>query len=245
MQAIIFLSPASVTCLSVLSFLLTRADSQLTALKAALRNSPSHDPVPRDGQTRSSSPSSRHPPRSRSQSGQEIDLKRFLETRVTQAPLTRGSNFDARRAAPWMCGVPNPRDAPPPPADAPPVRRLPGETPVVARRSRRLGARRPQQLGAGRDRLRIMQSGLLGPNGSPYSPAVRVGVNVRSVERLDGGAGPQRSARLATESRGLTAAASSEKLNARWRRTGSSSRSSTRLRWCSTLSFSGSGMFAP
>ena len=159
-----------------------------------------------------------------------------------------------RRAAPWMCGVPNPRDAPPPPRDAPPVPPPPPEKPEVVgetenRRTKVLVCA-PSNSALDEIVLRIMQSGLLGPNGSPYSPTlVRVGVNVHhSVESVSmealvrervGEVGDRVAAAAA-------AAASSEK---KFERALEKDRVKLAILdeaavVCSTLSFSGSGMFA-
>ena len=159
-----------------------------------------------------------------------------------------------RRAAPWMCGVPNPRDAPPPPRDALPVPPPSPEKPEVVgetenRRTKVLVCA-PSNSALDEIVLRIMQSGLLGPSGSPYSPTlVRVGVNVHhSVESVSmealvrervGEVGDKVAAAAA-------AAASSEK---KFERALEKDRVKLAILdeaavVCSTLSFSGSGMFA-
>ena len=151
-----------------------------------------------------------------------------------------------------MCGVPNPRDAPPPPRDAPPVPPPPPEKPEVVgetenRRTKVLVCA-PSNSALDEIVLRIMQSGLLGPNGSPYSPTlVRVGVNVHhSVESVSMEAlVRERVGEVGDKVAGLAAASSEKKFERALEK--------DRVKLaildeaavvCSTLSFSGSGMFA-
>jgi senataxin len=234
----------------------TRADSQLTALKAALEKQPITliQGPPGTGKTRiilsllsvilHAVPGVK--------SGLEIDLRRFLETRDERKPLSPTENASVhRRAAPWMCGASNPRDAPPPPRDAPQIPTPPPEKAEIVgeRENRRTKVLvcAPSNSALDEIVLRIMHSGLLGPNGTSYSPTlVRVGVNVHhSVESVSMEAlVRERVGEVGDLAAG--AAASSEK---KFERALEKDRVKLAILdeaavVCSTLSFSGSGMFA-
>ena len=234
----------------------TRADSQLTALKAALEKQPITliQGPPGTGKTRiilsllsvilHAVPGVK--------SGLEIDLRRFLETRDERKPLSPAENASVhRRAAPWMCGASNPRDAPPPPRDAPQIPTPPPEKAEIVgeRENRRTKVLvcAPSNSALDEIVLRIMHSGLLGPNGTSYSPTlVRVGVNVHhSVESVSMEAlVRERVGEVGDLAAG--AAASSEK---KFERALEKDRVKLAILdeaavVCSTLSFSGSGMFA-
>jgi senataxin len=185
-------------------------------------------------------------------SGLEIDLRRFLETRDERKPLSPAENASVhRRAAPWMCGASNPRDAPPPPRDAPQIPTPPPEKAEIVgeRENRRTKVLvcAPSNSALDEIVLRIMHSGLLGPNGTSYSPTlVRVGVNVHhSVESVSMEAlVRERVGEVGDLAAG--AAASSEK---KFERALEKDRVKLAILdeaavVCSTLSFSGSGMFA-
>ena len=229
------------------------AESQLTALRAALEKQPITliQGPPGTGKTRiilSLLSVILHAVPGAS-SGHELDLKRFLESREERKPLAPSENAAAhRRVMPWLVGASNPRDAPPLPRDAPRPAPPPAEKAEIVgeesyRRTKVLVCA-PSNSALDEIVLRIMQSGLLGPSGASYSPTlVRVGVNVHhSVEAVS-------MESLVRERVGATddaGAASAEKKFER-----ALERDRVKLAIldeaavvCSTLSFSGSGMFA-
>ena len=116
-------------------------------------------------------------------SGHELELQRYLDVRNKKKPRTPAeTSAMIRRAMPWLSGVANPRDAPPLPRGAPPPPKTPTEVPeivgdVASKRTKVLVCA-PSNSALDEIVLRIMQSGLFGPDGDPYSPTlVRVGVS--------------------------------------------------------------------
>ena len=131
--------------------------------------------------------------------GHETDLKKFLERRA-DAPRGKADPATVSRnhklVSPWMRGAANPRDAPP---DAKRVLAASGggeysfqrpETPEIvgesAKRRTKVLVCAPSNAALDEIVMRIMHSGLLGPDGNAYSPTlVRVGVNAhRGVEKV-------------------------------------------------------------
>lgn len=181
-------------------------------------------------------------------SGVELDLKRYLEVRNKKALSPADIVNIHRRSAPWLRGVLNPRDAPPLPRQAPRPAAPPVEKPEVlgedsVRRTKVLICA-PSNAALDEIVLRILKTGVFGPNGSPYSPTlVRVGVKVHhSVEAV-----------------GMDALVAS-RMNGREEKSGMNKEKKFELALerdrvklaildeaavvCSTLSFSGSGMFS-
>lgn len=136
--------------------------------------------------------------------GTSSDLKTYLKTHTCDdhAYVARHKKADAatvaknhRRVSPWMRGVSNPRDAPPTRADdgislqksysfqKPDVPEAVGE---ARRRRTKVLVCAPSNAALDEIVMRIMHSGLLGPDGNAYSPTlVRVGVNAhRGVEKV-------------------------------------------------------------
>ena len=133
--------------------------------------------------------------------GTSSDLKTYLKTHTNDdhAYVSRHKKADAatvaknhRRVSPWMRGVANPRDAPPMRADdgsrsysfqKPEPPEAVGES---ARRRTKVLVCAPSNAALDEIVMRIMHSGLLGPDGNAYSPTlVRVGVNAhRGVEKV-------------------------------------------------------------
>ena len=161
--------------------------SQVTALKAALEKQPITliQGPPGTGKTRiilsllsvilHAVPGAK--------SGHELELQRYLDVRNKKKPRTPAeTSAMIRRAMPWLSGVANPRDAPPLPRGAPPPPKTPTEVPeivgdVASKRTKVLVCA-PSNSALDEIVLRIMQSGLFGPDGDPYSPTlVRVGVS--------------------------------------------------------------------
>ena len=161
--------------------------SQVTALKAALEKQPITliQGPPGTGKTRiilsllsvilHAVPGAK--------SGHELELQRYLDVRNKKKPRTPAETIAMiRRAMPWLSGVANPRDAPPLPRGAPPPPKTPTEVPeivgdVASKRTKVLVCA-PSNSALDEIVLRIMQSGLFGPDGDPYSPKlVRVGVS--------------------------------------------------------------------
>ena len=132
--------------------------------------------------------------------GHETDLKKFLERRE-RAPRRK---VDAATVAknhklvsPWMRGAANPRDAPPDAKRLDAAMSARGEysfqrpeTPEIvgesAKRRTKVLVCAPSNAALDEIVMRIMYSGLLGPDGNAYSPTlVRVGVNAhRGVEKV-------------------------------------------------------------
>lgn len=201
--------------------------------------------------------------------GTSSDLKTYLKTHTNDdhAYVARHKKADAatvaknhRRVSPWMRGVANPRDAPPSRADdgsrsysfqKPDPPEAVGES---ARRRTKVLVCAPSNAALDEIVMRIMHSGLLGPDGNAYSPTlVRVGVNAhRGVEKVSmetlvrERAGPAPGADVLENDEDVTLASVSEKKFER-----ALERDRVKLAIldeasvvCSTLSFSGSGMFA-
>ena len=182
-------------------------------------------------------------------SGHELDLKRFLESREERKPLAPSENAAAhRRVMPWLAGASNPRDAAPLRRDAPLPAPPPAEKAEIVgeesyRRTKVLVCA-PSNSALDEIVLRIMQSGLLGPGGAAYSPTlVRVGVNVHhSVEAVS-------MESLVRERVGATDDAGGHSAEKKFERALERDRVKLAILdeaavVCSTLSFSGSGMFA-
>ena len=123
----------------------------------------------------------------------DIDFKHYAEMRESRPVMTAEEKRDAwSRAAPWMSGAMNPRDAPPSSALAA-ESRAGGAVDCVARvlgtkaykRSKILICA-PSNSALDEMVLRIMQNGLFDATGATYSPTlVRVGINVHhSVESV-------------------------------------------------------------
>ena len=133
--------------------------------------------------------------------GTSSDLKTFLKThtrclrvRVAAQKADAGTVVkNHRRVSPWMRGVANPRDAPPTCLEKRRKRvrtRSSAEPPEAvgetARRRTKVLVCAPSNAALDEIVMRIMHSGLLGPDGNAYSPTlVRVGVNAhRGVEKV-------------------------------------------------------------
>ena len=134
--------------------------------------------------------------------GHEVDLKRFLEKREKQ-PRAKSNASEVKRnhvaSSPWMRGVVNQRDLPPDPvwvmngsvlstsgfnnSTKPEVPEIVGES---FKKRQKVLVCAPSNAALDEIVLRIMRSGLLGPDGKTYSPTlVRVGVNAHhSVEKV-------------------------------------------------------------
>ena len=123
----------------------------------------------------------------------DIDFKHYAEMRESRPVMTAEEKRDAwSRAAPWMSGAMNPRDAPPSSALTA-ESRAGGAVDCVARvfgtkaykRSKILICA-PSNSALDEMVLRIMQNGLFDATGATYSPTlVRVGINVHhSVESV-------------------------------------------------------------
>jgi len=148
---------------------------------------------------------------------------------------------------PWLSGLRNPRDAPPLPRNAPRPTPPPIEKPEILgeesyRRTKVLICA-PSNSALDEIVSRIMKSGVYGPNGSAYSPTlVRVGVNVHhSVEAV--GMESLVTGRMSDKGEGL--------MNKEKKFERALERDRIKLAIldeaavvCSTLAFSGSGMFA-
>ena len=180
-------------------------------------------------------------------SGHET-ISRFWKVARSEKPLAPSENAAAhRRVMPWLAGASNPRDAAPLRRDA----RFPRRRPRRLRLSARVPCRRAKVLACAPSNsaldeivLRIMQSGLLGPGGAAYSPTlVRVGVNVHhSVEAVS-------MESLVRERVGATDDAGGHSAEKKFERALERDRVKLAILdeaavVCSTLSFSGSGMFA-
>ena len=202
--------------------------------------------------------------------GTSSDLKTFLQTHTNDdhAYVSRHKKADAdtvaknhRRVSPWMRGVANPRDAPPTRLENDGSRSYsfqnvepPEAVGESARRRTKVLVCAPSNAALDEIVMRIMHSGLLGPDGNAYSPTlVRVGVNAhRGVEKVSmetlvrERAGPAPGTDVLENDEDATFASVSEKKFER-----ALERDRVKLAIldeasvvCSTLSFSGSGMFA-
>ena len=202
--------------------------------------------------------------------GTSSDLKTFLQTHTNDdhAYVSRHKKADAdtvaknhRRVSPWMRGVANPRDAPPTCLENDGSRSYsfqnvepPEAVGESARRRTKVLVCAPSNAALDEIVMRIMHSGLLGPDGNAYSPTlVRVGVNAhRGVEKVSmetlvrERAGPAPGTDVLENDEDATFASVSEKKFER-----ALERDRVKLAIldeasvvCSTLSFSGSGMFA-
>ena len=191
--------------------------------------------------------------------GHETDLKKFLSRRE-DAPRRKADAKTVvknhRAVSPWMRGAENPRDAPP---EA--TRTLPTETtysfqrpetPEIvgesARRRTKVLVCAPSNAALDEIVMRIMHTGLLGPDGNAYSPTlVRVGVNAhRGVEKVS-------METLVRERVGSDDEESDERDQNASEKKFERALERDRVKLaildeasvvCSTLSFSGSGMFA-
>jgi senataxin len=129
--------------------------------------------------------------------GHELDLKKFL-LRREDAPRRKADKETVaknhRAVSPWMRGCLNPRDAPPEATQKLPTETTYSfqrpETPEIvgesASRRTKVLVCAPSNAALDEIVMRIMHSGLLGPDGNAYSPTlVRVGVNAhRGVEKV-------------------------------------------------------------
>ena len=202
------------SCLSLFSSLFFSKESQLRAVSAALEKQPITliQGPPGTGKTRivlsllsailhaevsGSAASARF--------GTSSDLKTYLKTHTCDdhAYVARHKKADSvtlvknhRRVSPWMRGVSNPRDAPPIVLADDGISQQksysfqkpePPEAVGEARRRRtKVLVCAPSNAALDEIVMRIMHSGLLGPDGNAYSPTlVRVGVNAhRGVEKV-------------------------------------------------------------
>ena len=173
-------------------------ESQVDATKTAL----SHDPLvliqgpPGTGKTRTilSLLSALLHAVPHSSSKTEIDFKHYAAMRESRAVMTAEEKRDAwSRAAPWMSGAMNPRDAPPSSALVAESRAgaaVDCVAPVVlgtkAYKRSKILVCAPSNSALDEMVLRIMQNGLFNATGATYSPTlVRVGINVHhSVESV-------------------------------------------------------------
>lgn len=129
-----------------------------------------------------------------SSSKTEIDFKHYAAMRESRAVMTAEEKRDAwSRAAPWMSGAMNPRDAPPSSALVAESRAgadVDCIAPVVlgtkAYKRSKILVCAPSNSALDEIVLRIMQNGLFNATGATYSPTlVRVGINVHhSVESV-------------------------------------------------------------
>ena len=192
-----------------------------------------------------------------------VDFESYARMRAAATHLTRDErNKEWVRASPWLAGVPNPRDAPPLVAQQNHVKELHGAVrpsesitsarPALAQQAHLLGSDAYKRLkilvcapsNSALDEivLRIIQNGLIDGSGSTYSPTVvRVGVSVHrsvqsvSMEELV----KQRVGEIGAHGdavRKFEAAIERDRLKQ------AILEEATVV--CSTLSFSGSGMFA-
>lgn len=180
--------------------------------------------------------------------GQELDLKRYLDRRDARAAVSADKVATLhRKCMPWLRGAPNAREAPPLPRDAPRPAPAPVEIPEILgeesyRRTKVLICA-PSNSALDEIVLRIIKTGVYGPNGGAYSPTlVRVGVNVHhSVESV--GMESLVTSRMSDKGDGLMSKEKKFELDLERDRIKLAILDEAAV-VCSTLSFSGVGMFA-